>query len=64
MGKAADKLWELESKIPESMKPHTDRMIRVGLKVSKKLHPLGEDTKRVGQAWAQRNNPLKSKKRR
>jgi len=64
MGKASDKLWELESQLPNSIKPYTDKIIRGGTKIAKKLHPLGEDTRKVGKAWVQRHNPLKKKTRR
>ncbi len=51
MGKGSDKFWELESKLPASVKPFTDRVIRTGAKVAKKLSPLGEDTQRKGSKW-------------
>ena len=64
MGKGKDKLWELESRLPDSVKRHTDRVIRTGAKLAKRLHPLGEDTRRKGEAWVKAHNPLTKKKRR
>ena len=51
MGKVSDKLWEAEAKLPTPIKKHTDKAIRLGTRVAKKLHPFREDTRRKGEAW-------------
>lgn len=50
MGKVLDKLWELESKLPNGVKKHTDRII---VSSSKALRPLREDSKKRGKAWVE-----------
>jgi len=62
MGKVSSKLWEAESKLPDKVKRYTDRVIRGGAKLADRLHPLGEDTRRRGEAWVRRR--LHGEKRR
>lgn len=63
MGRVSNKLWEAEEKLPDSIRKHTDKVIRTGFEVAKRLHPLREDTQRRGKAWVERHNPLGSKKK-
>jgi hypothetical protein len=48
MGKASEKFWELESRLPDRVKSHTDKVIRTGAKI---LRPFSEDTQRRGEKW-------------
>jgi len=65
MGKLSRKAWELESKLPNSVRPYTDRLIKTGAKISRKLSPRSEDTQRKGEAWMIRHVPFyKPKKKR
>jgi hypothetical protein len=51
LGKVRDRIWEVESKLPDAVKVHTDKAIRAGAKVAKRLHPFREDSKRRGEKW-------------
>ncbi len=51
MGKVSQKLWEAESKLPDAVKKHTDKLIRGGHRLAKKIQPIREDSKRRGEKW-------------
>lgn len=65
MGKVSEKIFEANSKLPDSMRKHTDKLIRAGYRASKRIKPIREDTRRKGEAWVSRHlsikNPLKRK---
>lgn len=48
MGRASNKFWELESKLPSGVKKYTDRAIRHGYRA---MRPLRADSKRRGEEW-------------
>jgi hypothetical protein len=50
-----DRAWEGYAGLPEPVQRQTDKVVRAGAKVAKRLRPLREDTRRRGEAWVKKH---------
>ena len=46
-----DRFFEANAKLPRPIQKHTDRAIKAGFKIKRKLNPIAKDTQRKGKAW-------------
>lgn len=51
MGRVSRRVWEGYARLPGPVQRQTDRVIRVGARVSRRLNPFREESKRRGEAW-------------